>query len=291
MTLKRNTFEGGTAGATVTVSNSGTGSGDALGAASASGSGTGVYSTAQKMHGTKSVLVTCTAATDSFTMGFSGMAASTLPGEFYMYMLTPPSLASTQIGQVRAGGPTANLLMGTDSKLRVTDAAGTTLKVFANAIPSNTWYRYYLRCVPGTTSTNGTIEAAYYLGDSTTPAETMYVNNACNAGTGGAGSATNFQFGKINTTVGDITAYFDDAACDDGGPPALALSGVVTPDPKAVGTQLTLTLTASGGNGNALSYSCVWDGTAMGPQASNVFTHIDSAAGTKNWTATVSQAA
>ena len=76
------------------------------------------------------------------------------------------------------------------------------------------------------------------------------------------------------------------------GSAALTLAGVITPgDPRTVGTQLTLTLTVTGSNGNPITYSGTWDGAAFGPQTSNTVVHTDATAGVKNWTATASQPA
>lgn len=104
------------------------------------------------------------------------------------------------------------------------------------------------------------------------------------------GIGTNSALAQIDTNDAFAIGSGDMLVRADVASVALSLSGAITPADKTIGTPLTLTLTAAGGNGNTLSYSCVWDGTSMGPQSSNVFTHTDSAAGTKNWSATASQA-
>jgi PKD repeat protein len=291
MTLKRFTAEGGTTGSVVTTANSASGSGDALTTAAYAASGTAVYSITQKMHGSKAILVTCAAAADTAIFGYGGLTASTLPGEVYIYITALPTLGSATVAQVRAGGPSANLVVTTAAKLAVIDAAGATIKTFATSLAVNTWYRLYIRGVPGTTITNGTIEAAYYVGDSTTPAETMYTGTAVNCGVGGAGTATDFRWGKT-ATVGDITAYFDDAAENDGGTGpigpanALAVTLSVSPTSAAAGSTFAFTAAATGGSTSSYSYAFDYgDGITLAAQSSSTVNHTYTTAG--NYTATV----
>ncbi len=223
--------------------------------------------------------------------GYGGYAASTLPGEVYIYITALPTLGSPTVAQVRAGGPSANLVITTAGKLSVIDAGGTALKTFTNSLALNTWYRLYLRGVPGTSTTTGTIEAAYYVGDSSTPAETLYSGTGVNCGTGGAGSATDFRWGKL-ATVGDLPAYFDDGAANDGGTgpigpaSALAVNLSVNPTSAAAGSTFAFTASAAGGTTSSYSYAFDFgDGNTLAAQSNATVNHTYTTQG--NYTATV----
>lgn len=298
MTLRRFTAEGGTADTSLTMTNSATG-GDQLSLVSKAGAATAVYSAGQAMHGTKSILATCPAAADTVLMGYGGMAASALPLEVYFYVTAMPTLGTVTIGQIRGaaspGGANVglvNLLLRTTGKLTVTDAAGAVVKDFTGTLTVNTWYRFALRAVSGTTTSNGTIGAAYYLGDATTPIETAFLSTTANVGTAGAGALTDGRWGKLSG--GDLTAYFDDPSVNDGlaafiGPAsALSATLALSPTSGAVPYTLTATATATGGTGTPKTYAFDWgDGSITSAQSSNVATHTVTAPGTYTATVTV----
>lgn len=214
MALRRFTAEGSPSGTTLTAANSGTGSGDALNTVFRANGATVAYSNVQAKRGLQSLLVTATAAIDEAILGFSGMTANNAALEFYIYLSSGPSLGATQIGQIRATGGIATYSLSTARVLTVLNAASSGVMTFASPLSLNTWYRIALRAVPGTTTTNGTIEAAYYLGDSTTPVEPVFSSTAANAGVGGPGTVTDGRFGKLNG-AGDLIAYFDDPSVLD----------------------------------------------------------------------------
>lgn len=298
MALKRFTAEGQANGTALSVSNSATGSGDALGVVSKAGAGAAVYSTGQAAHGTKSILTTCTAAADTAIMGFSGMSATSMAGQFYIYITALPTLGTIELAQMRfAGGSATKILLSATSKqLQITDALGGQIKAFANALAVNTLYRVNLRATIGTTTTDGTISAAYYLGDSTTPVEAAYTGTAVNAGTA---ALTDFRWGKL-TGAGDLVAYFDDMAADDGAtafiPPVgtatpLSASLAVSPTSGTVPFTVTATASTSGGSGAAKTYAFNWgDGATTAAQASPTATHQYTTAGSFTVTTTVTEA-
>lgn len=254
MTLKRFTAEGQPNGTALSLSNSATGSGSALGVVSKAGAGTHVYSSGYAAHGSQSILVTCTAAADTSIVGFSGMSANSLAGQFYLYITALPTLSTIELAQIRFSGGSATklLLSATSKQLQVTDAAGGQIKAFGTALAVNTLYRVNLRATIGTTTTDGTIAAAYYLGDSTTPVETAYTGTGVNAGTA---VLTDFRWGKL-TGAGDLVAYFDDMAADDG---ATAFIPSVSATPANVAPTVTVTASKTSGieGGETITFTLV----------------------------------
>jgi hypothetical protein len=210
------------------------------------------------------------------------MATSSLPGEFYIYLLAAPT-ASTIIAQTRVtGAAIANLLLTVNRQITVTDAAGTSIQTFTTALALNTWYRVALRVVPGTTTTvphNGQVYAAFYLGDSTTSVDAVYSNTAANTGSSGANSAVEFRWGKLQT-AGTLSAHFDDPSVNDGlgsfVGPANALAATLSVDPTSgtVPFNVTAFASATGGTGTPYSYAFNWgDGGTTPAQASNQAVH------------------
>lgn len=295
MALKRFTAEGQPSGTALTLANSTPGSGDALGVVSKAGAGSHVFSNAQEMHGAQSILVTATAAADTSICGFSGMSASSMAGQFYIYITALPTLGTIELAQIRfSGGSAAKLLLSATTKqLQVANATGGQIYTFPTALATNTWYRINLRVVIGATTTDGTIAAAYYLGDSTTPVEAAYTGTGVNAGTA---VLTDFRWGKL-TGAGDLVAHFDDMAADDGAtafiPPSsvLAASLTVSPASGAAPLAVTATATTSGGAGTTKTYAFDWgDGSSTAAQASATATHTYTTAGTRTVTVTVTEA-
>jgi hypothetical protein len=110
-------------------------------------------------------------------------------------------------------------------------------------------------------------------------------------GIANSGTAVNTAVSYVDTNTGfaigsgDYLARHDVAA-------NLTATVSVSPSSGPVGTVVNATVTATGGNGNPISYSVNWgDGQTTGPQSSNTFSHTYSSAGTFNGTATATQAA
>lgn len=207
-----NSLEGGTNGTTITTGNSASGSGDAFTALS----GTSTFSTSAAYHGSLGFQAPTTAAAGYFYWDVS--STSNIAARLYF---RPAGVASSDDYLIRLGNGTTRLVsvhVNAAGKLRVSDAAGTTgVWTAASALTANTWYRLDLYAVAGSTTSNGTIKFGYYLGDSTSPVETVYNNTSSNVGTAttfnraymgkySAVSAFGYQFDdfKVRTAASDF---------------------------------------------------------------------------------------
>lgn len=218
MALKVNTAEGQANATVLTAGNSGGGSGDAFSAIS----GAPVFSTAQHMHGAQSYLMN--EATALAYCSWTGYTATSGATRVWLYLVS--TVSSTQdLVAIRNSVPAnvCKLQITNLNKIRVTDSADATLTTFASTLSAATWYRLELRAVPGVDTTHGTIEAAYYLGDSGTPVDTAYSSTTVNAG---ITNITQFRIGKITSGVA-LNAHFDDLAVNDGAT-ALMGTGIAT---------------------------------------------------------------
>lgn len=211
--LLHNSAEGGTDGAAATTANSGGGSGDAL-TISASGS-TCTYSSAQAAHGTLSYCLAAAAGVAAFFQWApAGEASASWAGEPYFYYTGTPPTNNQVIAQVRnATSGMAGIQLGTNGKLSAVNAAATPVHNWANALSAG-WYRLALRATKGTSTSDGTIEAAYYALDSATPVEAAFSSSAQNTGTA---DAAVLRFGRVASVASAYTTYWDDLAGWTGG--------------------------------------------------------------------------
>ncbi|MFT4282372.1 hypothetical protein [Microbacterium sp.] len=208
MTRFFNTHDGGTADTAITVANSGGASGTAFSAIGGTGSPT--YKAAAAMHGALGWQTGATAAAEYFTSDVT--AAAGVAARVYFRL---DALPGTDFHLLRFMNGSTRLVswhVNAANKLRLSDASGTSgVWTAANALLANTWYRLELYAKPGTTSSNGVIKGAYYLGDSTTPVETIYSSTTANVGT--STTIDKIQRGKITATA--TAAKFDSHAWDD----------------------------------------------------------------------------
>src|SRR5690606_31329731 len=128
------------------------------------------------------------------------------------FYLRFPSLftVTSAICQLHNGsGNAASLNLTTTGRIQVNNAAGTT--VFTTDLESplepDTWYRVELRAVRGTGTSDGTIEFAYYLGDTHTPVES-FSSSSVNAGTA---QLTNARIGRVFGATADTTQVWIDS--------------------------------------------------------------------------------
>jgi len=214
MALRQNNAEGMASGADLAAAQ--TGSGDAFSTVAKTGNPTGVYSSVQSAHGAQSYYINGT-TTDQFIVRYEGASETLSAARMYIRFIALPS-AATNFLELRDinGGQNAAIGISAGGLLQVKNAEGAALASFANVPNLNTWYHIELQVAVGSSTADGTIKAAYYLSDSTTPAETVYSSSTVNAGTSNIGS---MRVGKIVTAT-TFNAYIDDIAWN---------SGVVTP--------------------------------------------------------------
>jgi hypothetical protein len=233
MALISNNAEGGTTGTTVTTGNSGAESGTAAASVLINAGNAITFDTAAAHRGglgykfdmgtTQPCQLTWTLATTIRTvMRFYFMATALPSANDYVAVYRNATL-----------GP-ATLTLTTANKFNVQNAAGAGISASTatNAIVANTWYRVELAITKGTTTSNGRIEYAYYIGDSTTAEFSYDSGTTVNAGTTDIAS---IRLGR--NTAGTVAGirYYDDLVARDLasgwiGPPsdAVAPSGIAS---------------------------------------------------------------
>ncbi|WP_442915031.1 PKD domain-containing protein [Leifsonia sp. Leaf336] len=251
-----NNFEGGTSGVAITAGNSGGGSGSAFDSVGSTGF---KYDSASAFQGSMGAVVA------GGVGGYGSWLFSSTKCSAKMYFKPDATATSdTHLMRIHSGGTrvfSVHLVgSGVNSgKLRVDDASGTGgVNTFATACGNGTYYRLEAYVVAGSTATNGTIKVAYYLGNSTTPLDTVYVNNAANVGTG----LTLDQVieGKYSASAEQIhfdafaydTSLSDFIGVSSGPPPTVTISANWNAAP---GTYITPSVTASSSSSTIASYA------------------------------------
>lgn len=254
VTTASNNFEGGTNGVAVTASNSGGASGTAFDIMF----GTALtYSTAAATQGTMGASVATSAigaagwnlANVTKCSAHMKFTISAVPTTGDMYLMRYHNSGGTRLFDVHVQGT---------GKLRIFDASGATVWTGTNVLTPSTVYRLEAYVVAGSTASNGTIKVGYYLGNSTTPVETVYLNTAANVGT--ASSFAVVYMGKYNNAVESYT--FDELALDTtlsdfiGVPTASPPTVSITANQNvAANAAVSATVTASSSSGTITGYA------------------------------------
>lgn len=238
----RNNCEGAASGTSITTVNSDDNSaGDPL---DISTSGTRIYDNAWANSG----------ATSWKTEGTSGNTAilaydrtdPSVATRVYFRFTGNPS-ATCGILQARNSGSMGEVHMRTDGKLQVTDDAGTILFTTASALSTSTTYRLEHFVAKGTTTSNGKVSFAYYLGDSPTPVESAYVSTTANMGTA---DVTSMRLGKMTAIASTQAWWFDDVAVEYG---ATGFIGPLAGDPEIAHTELRVVEVDTAGSNGTLT--------------------------------------
>lgn len=216
LTPLSNSAEGGTNGTGVTTGNSGGTSGDAWTSVSLGTSTSATYDSTSPNHGSLAYNLAQSTNTGSGALlrwNVSSAAASTLRVRFYLNTAAFFSAAGIMcwVTDGTNATPLARIGMNTTGHFLVQQSTASTLFTGTTAIPTSTWIRVEMIVVAGTTSTNGTIKFAWYLGDSATAQETF---STTTTNTGTAGTFSTLSFGKPTGTW-NTTTYWDDFAADD----------------------------------------------------------------------------
>lgn len=255
-------FEG-TDGATLSGTNiaiQGSGGSATFSAADAKVGSTGAHFTTQTTPTAQVKSARLTITTPSKTMAFSGC------------LKTPPSLPATGVrysmASLRDTAPSVAMRIEIDEfgQIGIEGKAGGFFGASATGIPVNTWFRYQVELVVGTTTTpsagNSTVTAKIYTG----------TNLATLSGTGVV-NKTNFDAGTLTigaADVGALTAAMPDVAADyvmleDGRTTefgALPTGTVATANAGAdhyQQTGLTVTLTGAASTGTATGVTYLWE--------------------------------
>ena len=208
-----NTFEGGTNGSTITVGNSGGTSGDAFTGTSVPANSTVTYATASAFHGTLGMRVETTATNVSAYVQQDVTAANRNVLRFYFKIDTVPTAVCT-IAHVRnPAAAAAQIAIDATGHLYVGSTSGTLITgtTSSSALVATTWYRLELGVTPGTTTTSGVVDFAYYAGDSTTAIFNVTVSGA----NLGSAQTTRYRLGRPSPNTPIAVAHFDDVKVSD----------------------------------------------------------------------------
>lgn len=257
MALLTNTAEYGSNGTVPTTSNTGGGS-DATASSVVIGSGnTLIFSNAFPAQGNLGY---------QFDYGTSGPAnlrwdiseVGRLVFRFYVRMSDLPG-AQEYVAGIRSGtGFMCIACIGSDGKFLMQNAAGSNIVASraANTFPLDQQVRIEFAVTKGTSTTDGTIEYAYYLGNSTSPVYS-WSSNAQNTGTG---NVAQIVLGRNTAATEARTVWYDSIHAE-----SLATGWV---GPESVG--VTITNTAEGGT-NSIVPTTANTGGASGDAADNVY--------------------
>lgn len=254
MTIKfTNNAEGGTDGTAVTVANSGGTSGTAFKSVTVDGTGsTLTYSSNQSHLGSLAY---------SLNVPTSGHASLTVPDStsyasgrlrYYLFLNSFPSAGIQHVQVIDQVNNLWYLDMTSAGKLQFVNAVSSVVWTSTNALPTGTWIRVEVSTVAGTSSTNGSFQVSWFLGENTTPVETY---SATNVNTGTNGGIKNWNIGKVSTAA-SFSGYIDDIWVDDGafgtyvgtssGPLTVSGTGTTAFSASLVGEKGVASLTGSG---------------------------------------------
>lgn len=257
----RNNCEGAASGTSLTTANSDDNSaGDAL---DISTSGTRTYDNAWVNSGSTSWKCEGTSGNTAI-LAYDRTDPSVATRVYFRFTGNPS--ATCGILQARNSGSMGDVHMRTDGKLQVTDDAGTILFTTASALSTSTTYRLEHYVAKGTTTSNGKVSFAYYLGDSPTPVESAFVSTTANMGTA---DVTSMRFGKLTGIASTQAWWFDDVAVEYG---ATSFIGPLLGDPIIAHTELRVVeVDTAGSNGTiTLTQTDGTTATVTGP-TSEVF--------------------
>lgn len=201
-----NNAEGGTHGTAVTIGNSGGVSGTAFTLVQTSGTGTVKFDNTQAAHGLLSYRCTSTASATAYVQ-WTVTATAAVATRMYVRFA---SMTANQQFLITTGG--ADFIISAAGLFQIADL-GAIVKTFATTIVAGVWYRIEMENQAGTTTSNGYVAGRYFIGDSTTPAETAYSSNTRNAGTGTPNAA--LQFGMC-LAINAKDFWIDDLGADPG---------------------------------------------------------------------------
>lgn len=199
-TIKSNSCETASAAGTVVDGTNSAAGGDAF----TYFNGSPVY-TATAMHGSKAI--DCTASGVAAATGWDAFTGTlTFAYRWYLRRTATPSTAAQIMTCRNSTQVIHSVNIRTDNKLQITQGDGSvSIATCATTLTQDTWYRVEATMTVATTST-GSMTWNLYLGDSTTPTETLGPYTNLNFG------STTIQYWRIGkqATSGSIGLIFDD---------------------------------------------------------------------------------
>lgn len=217
MAFISNCAEGGTDGTTPTSGNSGGLSGTALDSQTIGSGCTLTFAYAAAYAGALGYRYTLPSGNVSDWQRLPGLnAAGRVVLRFWFRLDSVPTQTEYLCSLRSASAQVCVMSIGTDGKLVMQNAAGAGITSGANgssassratnAISANTWYRVEISATKGTTTSNGSLEYAYYLGDSTTAEFSWTGTTNVNAGTANITSA---RLGRITSAAASEARTID----------------------------------------------------------------------------------
>lgn len=212
MATIQNTFEGGALGSDITVAGSGGLSGTAFNNVIISNAtlAEATY-TSTKMHGSVGAYISGNGS--NAYLEWTGLATKTLSSRFYVRVPSYPSAEAQIFTPRNSTNYIGTVNLRTNGGLKVTGAfsgGGATLFQTTGVLALNTWYRVEVSWGVGTTTTNGSVNFKYFVGDSTTAVES-FSSAAIDAGT------TNVTIWRIGKTAnsGTLSMNLDSIGYND----------------------------------------------------------------------------
>lgn len=203
------------------------------------GAATIKYDSAQAMHGSRSIRVERTATTDAGDLRYQHSAAmARMQARLYFRTDAVPSTAQLNLIVFRhAAGFMGYIGLTSAGRLQVynTSNTGVSASLASAAIAANTWYRLEATIKKGAGTTDGLIEYAYYLGDSTTPISIWSAGSVSAVAGAHAGINTGtadpiqVRYGINGASTVPAMVWLDDAAIGDGATGFLGPSGGLLP--------------------------------------------------------------
>jgi hypothetical protein len=207
-----NSAEGQVNGTAIsTGANTGGGSGDIF-AASKTATASITFSSTQKSHGTNSYQFVFTSASESGYLQWApvGEAQPTYGNRGGIWFSAAPGVDQFIAGSRNSGGNVLTVVVSTARRFKILNATGGTIFTGTVDVPTSTWCRFEWLVTKGTTTGDGQVKFKWFVGDSTTPAETEFVTTTANVGTTDIAAT---RWGRASA-VGSAawTYYLDDLA-------------------------------------------------------------------------------
>ena len=192
MAFKYTNAEGGTNGNTIVLGD--TGSGTPTSVVTITGTGTYTYANASACHGSRGYLMT-SGTTGTAIQGWTGDNGTSAATRAYLRVNVAPNLTFDAMSVRSTSGGTAKYQCNANRTLFLQNASGSIIMT-TSAMTLGVWYRLEIQTVKGADTSTGTINAQFYLGDSSVALNT-YSSTTTNSGTN---NYVGLLCGKITAT-------------------------------------------------------------------------------------------
>lgn len=187
------------------------------------------YDSAQAHHGTRSIRITRPTSSDNGDLRYNHSSTMTrMQVRAYVYMTAAPDSRVNLFVLRNSTTFMGYMTIASDGKLELNNTSNspiTPTSKATNVFPLSQWVRVEAVIKAGTTTSTGTLEYAYYLGDSLTAVHS-YSSSVQNTG---ITDPIQCRFGLNGTTAVPGTIWIDDPAVGDGSSGFLGPSGVSPP--------------------------------------------------------------